>query len=234
MAEPSLEDAERTHREGPPGRARLRRLLGFDRSIEPAHQTARDRPWRPFTIPNAVTFMRLAALPAFLAVALTEDRGQGALSIALFAVIGWGDVADGALARLTGQYSRLGALLDPATDRLLAVSGAIVCWRWELLPRWALAVLMAREVGMLALGRYAIARRVELRITRLGRAAIIPVRGSLFFAMLALRSAAEVLLYLGIALAFAASARYVQVGLRSLRAGPGPPAGTPADATRAR
>ncbi len=55
---------------------------------------------------------------------------------------------------MTRQYSRLGALMDPVTDRLLVVSGVVVCWRFQLLPRWALAVLAARELSMLALGRY--------------------------------------------------------------------------------
>ena len=69
-------------------------------------------------------------------------------------MIGWGDYADGIAARVTRQYSRLGALMDPVTDRLLVVSGVVVCWHFQLLPRWALAVLAARELLMLALGRY--------------------------------------------------------------------------------
>ena len=54
-------------------------------------------------------------------------------------MIGWGDYADGIAARVTGQYSRLGALMDPVTDRLLVISGVVVCWHFQLLPRWALA-----------------------------------------------------------------------------------------------
>ena len=52
-----------------------------------------------------------------------------------------GDYVDGFLARATGQYSRMGALLDPIVDRLTILCGAAVCWHFELLPRWALAVL---------------------------------------------------------------------------------------------
>jgi phosphatidylglycerophosphate synthase len=61
-------------------------------------------------------------------------------------VIGWGDYADGIAARVTRQYSRLGALMDPVTDRLLVVSGVVVTWHFDLLPRWALAVLAVREL----------------------------------------------------------------------------------------
>ena len=59
--------------------------------------------------------------------------------------IGWADYADGFAARLTGQYSSLGALLDPIVDLLLVISGMAVCWHFELLPRWAIALAVARE-----------------------------------------------------------------------------------------
>ena len=39
----------------------------------------------------------------------------------------------------------MGAILDPVLDRLLALSGLVVCWSFELLPRWSIAVVVARE-----------------------------------------------------------------------------------------
>ncbi len=101
-----------------------------------------------------IGFVRLALIPVFLIVALSSADGTGAAPAALFAIVGWGDYADGIAARVTRQYSRLGTLMDPITDRLLVISGVIVCWHFQLLPRWALAVLVARELTMLALGRY--------------------------------------------------------------------------------
>ncbi len=124
---------------------------------------------RPWTLPNAIGFTRLALIPVFLIVELSSGDGTGALGATLFAVIGWGDYADGIAARVTGQYSRLGALMDPVTDRLLVVSGVVVCWHFQLLPRWAIAVLALRELAMLALGRYGLKRGVELRINWPGR-----------------------------------------------------------------
>jgi len=159
-------------------------------------------------------------IPLFLVVALSSKDGTGALAATLFAVIGWGDYADGIAARVTRQYSRLGALMDPVTDRLLVVSGVIVCWRFELLPRWALAVLAARELLMVVLGRYGISRGVELRINWPGRLAVAPVMGSFFFAMVGLGTLGEVLLYVGLALAMLASGLYVRSGLANLRASP--------------
>lgn len=193
------------------------RLLGLDRSGPAPPQTRAGQPLRPFTIPNAIGFTRLALIPVFLIVALSSDDGVGAPQAILFAVIGWGDYADGIAARVSGQYSRLGALMDPVTDRLLVIAGVVVAWRFELLPRWALALLAARELAMLAIARYGLARGVELRINWPGRLAVAPVMGALFFAMTGLRVLAEVLLYAGLALALTATVLYVSSGLRQLR-----------------
>ncbi len=121
------------------GRMSVRRLFGLDRSGPPPPETLSGSPLRPWTVPNAIGFARLALIPVFLVVALSSSDGTSALAATLFAVIGWGDYADGIAARVTRQYSRLGALMDPVTDRLLVVSGVVVCWHFDLLPRWALA-----------------------------------------------------------------------------------------------
>lgn len=194
------------------------RLLGLDRSGPAPEETQAGRPLRPWTIPNAIGFLRLALIPLFLIVALSSSDGTGALPATLFAVIALGDYADGIAARATHQYSRLGALMDPVTDRLLIISGIVVCWDFRLLPRWALAVLAVREVLMLALGRYGIKRGVELQINWPGRLAVAPVMSSFFFAMAGLSTLARVMLFVGLALALLASAMYVRTGARQLGA----------------
>lgn len=199
-------------------RLTVRRLVGLDRSGPPPPQTLAGQPLRPWTIPNAIGFLRLALIPVFLVVALSSDDGVDALSATLFAVIAFGDYADGIAARVTNQYSRLGTLMDPVTDRLLVVSGVVVCWRFDLLPRWALAVLAARELSMVALGRYALERGVDLRINWPGRVSVAPLMGALFFAMTGLSDLAEALLYVGLALALVASVQYVRSGRAQLRA----------------
>jgi cardiolipin synthase len=220
VAEPPV--GEPRPRTGPAARGARRRLTfarlsGLDRSGPPPEATQRGSPLRPWTVPNAIGFARLALIPVFLIVALSSSDGTGALAATLFAVIGWGDYADGIAARVTRQYSRLGALMDPVTDRLLVVSGAVVCWHFALLPRWALAVLAARELLMLMLGRYGLRRGVELRINWPGRLAVAPVMGSFFFAMIGLEGLGEVMLYIGLALAIVATGMYLRDGLHALR-----------------
>jgi len=195
-----------------------KRLLGLDRSGPPPAATLAGAPLNPWTIPNAIGFARLLLIPVFLVVALSSDDGVGAPQAILFAAIGWGDYADGMAARVTRQYSRLGALMDPVTDRLLVICGVIVNWHFALLPRWALAILVARELFMLALGRYGLKRGVDIRINWPGRLAVAPVMGGLFFPMCGLEALGEILLYAGLALALAATALYVRDGLRTARA----------------
>ena len=192
-------------------------VLGLDRSGPPPPETRAGQPLRPWTIPNAIGFTRLALIPVFLAVALSSEDGRDPLAAAIFAVVAGTDYLDGLAARLTGQYSRLGALLDPIVDRLLVVAGVLVCWRFELLPRWALDVLIAREVAVLALARAGMGRGLDLEINWPGRLAVWPTMSALFFGLVGLRTLGTVLLYLGLGLSLVALATYVRDGLRRLQ-----------------
>ena len=197
-----------------------RRLLGLDRSGPPPAETLSGQPLHPWTIPNAIGFTRIALIPVFLVLALNSGDGRTASASILYAVVGGTDYLDGIAARVTGQYSRLGALLDPITDRLLVLSGAAVCWRFDLLPRWALAVLAARELFMLVLSRMAMRRGIELEIKMLGRWAVWPTMFSLFLAMLSTTWVAEALLYFGLALTLWATGQYVRDGWPKIRSAP--------------
>jgi len=199
-------------------RLTFRRLFGLDRSGPPPPETLPGAPWRPWTIPNAIGFARLALVPVFLALALSSDSGTDALPAMLFAVISWTDYLDGISARVTGQYSRLGTLLDPLVDRLLVLSGVIVCWHFELLPRWGLALLALRELFVIGLVRFGQSRGVELRVNWLGRWGVWPVMSALFFAMAGVGWLAHASFYLGLVLTFASAAQYVRDGRRQHRA----------------
>ena len=198
----------------------FRRLSGLDRSGPPPPETVAGAPLRPWTIPNAIGYVRLALIPVFLVVALSSDTGTDPLAVVLFAVIGWTDYLDGIAARVTGQYSRLGTLLDPLVDRLLVVSGVVVCWHFELLPRWALALLAARELAVVVLVRAGMRRGIDLKVNWLGRAGVWPVMGALFFAMAGVHWLALACLYVGLVLVLASAAQYVRDGVRLMRGRP--------------
>jgi cardiolipin synthase len=194
-----------------------RRLLGLDRSGPPPRATLAGEPLHPWTIPNAIGYARAALIPAFLAIDLLSRDGTDALAATLFALVAWGDYADGIAARVTGQYSRLGALLDPIVDRALVIAGVVVCWSQDLLPHWALALLLARELTMLIAGRFWLKRGLELQINWPGRVAVAPTMSGIFFGLVGLRTVGAIFLYVGLALAIFATVRYFSSGIAQLR-----------------
>ena len=160
-----------------------RRLFGIDRSGPLPSQTRRGAPLHPWTIPNLVGYLRLAAIPVFLALAFNTEDGRAVAPALLYLAITAGDYLDGFLARATGQYSRMGALLDPVVDRAAVLAGAVVCWHFELLPRWALALLAVREVATLVLAQLALRRGIDLEINWIGRIAVFLIFGGIFWSM---------------------------------------------------
>jgi phosphatidylglycerophosphate synthase len=198
---------------------RLRYLLGLKRSgLEPA-ETRAGQPLRPLTLPNLVSYLRVVLLAVFLAIALSSGDGRVTAATICFSIAAGGDYLDGLLARLTGQYSRLGTLMDPFVDRAVIVAGAAVAWKFELLPRWALAALAVRELVMLVLVGLGMQRGLDIKINWIGRIAVWPAMGAVGLTLIADVWLAEALLYAGLAGVLAASAIYVRDGLQELRTG---------------
>ena len=198
-------------------RSRLtrKRLVGLDRSGPPPPETQAGAPLHPWTVPNLIGFIRLGLIPVFLILALSSGDGRDAAASATYAVIGGTDYLDGITARITGQYSRLGTLLDPLVDRLLVISGVVVCFHFELLPRWALLVLAAREVLMLVLTRIALRHGRDIHVNMAGRWAVWPTMFSMFLAMVSTTWVAELLLYIGLAMTLYATALYVRANTQA-------------------
>jgi cardiolipin synthase (CMP-forming) len=193
------------------GRAHgFRRLFGIDRSGPRPRQTRRGQPLRPLTIPNLVGYVRLAGIPVFLYLALRSGDGRTAPATILYLAIAAGDYLDGFLARATGQYSRLGSLLDPLVDRLTVIAGLVVAWRFELLPQWALAVAVAREVATLVLSELALRRGIELEISWVGRIGVALVFGGLFLSMAFASWVPTAMFIAGVVLGLAATMLYLR------------------------
>jgi cardiolipin synthase len=96
-----------------------------------------------------------------------------------------------------------------------------VVYHFSLLPRWAIIVVVARELFMLILSRFALQRGIELQINWLGRLGVAPTMGAPFFAMAGLHTIALVMLYVGMALSLSATVMYVRRGLAQLHRRPG-------------
>ncbi|WP_345771271.1 CDP-alcohol phosphatidyltransferase family protein [Geodermatophilus normandii] len=127
-------------------------------------------PDRVWTVPNALSVLRLLGVPLFLWL-LLGPREDG-WAVVVLMVAGVSDWADGKLARVLGQSSRLGALLDPAADRLYIIATLVAFVLRDVVPLWVVAVLVGREVVLglmlLVLRRYGYE---PLQVHYLGKAA---------------------------------------------------------------
>ena len=107
-----------------------------------------DRVW---TIPNALSVLRLLGVPLFLWLILQpvfHGPHYDGWAILVLAVSGATDYLDGKIARAFGQVSRIGALLDPAADRLYILATLVgLAWR-DIIPIWLVVLLVGRDVLM--------------------------------------------------------------------------------------
>lgn len=103
---------------------------------------------RVITLPNAVSALRLLALPVFGWLVL--GAGRYAAAFWLLAAIAATDWVDGYLARRLDQVSRLGAVMDPLIDRALLITAAVVLLLEGLVPLTLAVLVVARDVVLLA------------------------------------------------------------------------------------
>jgi len=111
---------------------------------------------RVLTVPNLISFARLAGVPLFLYLFLVVD--QVGWAVAVLVVGGTSDWIDGYLARRLGQVSRLGELLDPLADRLYILATLLAFTVRDVVP-WPFAVALLARDAMLVL-TLAILRRL--------------------------------------------------------------------------
>lgn len=164
--------------------------------------------WR--TIPNLLSFARLAATPVLGWLILGE---RTALAAALFGLMGFSDYLDGYIARRTNTVTDLGTTLDPVSDRVLAMTAIVTMMIAGFLPLWLGIPVLLRD-AVLSVVFLALARRGfgKPKVRRVGKSATF----ALFFAMPALligpplRGLGLVLFAVGGVLYFVAGFRYSQ------------------------
>ncbi|HEX7188250.1 MAG TPA: CDP-alcohol phosphatidyltransferase family protein [Actinomycetes bacterium] len=103
---------------------------------------------RVLTLPNALSALRLLGVPLFLWLVLTE---RDELAIAVLMVSGVTDWLDGKIARAWNQMSKVGALLDPAADRLYILATLIGLTVRDVVPLWMTLLLVGRDAFLATL-----------------------------------------------------------------------------------
>ncbi|GAB3583241.1 CDP-alcohol phosphatidyltransferase family protein [Calidifontibacter terrae] len=124
---------------------------------------------RVLTVPNALSTLRLIGVPIFFWLIL-DHHDWWALLVLFLA--GLTDYLDGKLARMLGQTSRLGAMLDPAADRLYILATIVALAIRSIIPWWLVGVLLARELFIAGLGPILRTHRLPLPpVSFVGKAA---------------------------------------------------------------
>jgi CDP-diacylglycerol---glycerol-3-phosphate 3-phosphatidyltransferase len=171
-------------------------------------------------IPNALTLLRLALIPLFVVLLAAADEGQSIAAGVVFGVAGISDYLDGWLARRWNVQSEFGRIADPLADRLM-IDAAVVLLVLvhDRLPWVALAIIVARDVLLIAGYKLVMPRGYELNVNFLGKSATWILYCALVFVMWTAPSADWPLwiFWFGVALAVAAAAQYVVTALRERR-----------------
>ena len=155
-----------------------------------------------FTIPNALSLLRLALVPVVVLLLLLK---MDVAAVIVFVIAAVTDFLDGQIARRT-RPTRLGAILDPIADRLMLSSAAFVLAVRGLIPFWVAAVLVARDLLALV-GGLVFGGRISVNIV--GKAATALLMISVAFLIFDPSFAAEVVFYVGFVLSFVAGFLYL-------------------------
>jgi CDP-diacylglycerol--glycerol-3-phosphate 3-phosphatidyltransferase len=170
-------------------------------------------------LPNALTIIRLAMIPAFVVLVIQAGGDASWAAGAVFGAAGITDQVDGWLARRWRVESDFGRFADPLADRIIIDAAVVLLWAYDRLPWPALALILVRD-AVLVLGTPAALRRgYEFSVSFLGKAATWVLYASLAFVLVTEEGTdwPVALFWCGVALALAAGTLYVASAWRTTR-----------------
>ena len=97
------------------------------------------------TIPNVITLLRIILTPLFIIFLI---QGYYHKALAVFLLAGLSDLADGLIARVWHQKSRLGSYLDPLADKILMAASFVTLSIYREIPSWLTVVVLSRDVAL--------------------------------------------------------------------------------------
>jgi cardiolipin synthase len=108
------------------------------------------------SLPNQLTWARIFAIPALVAIYYLPDDwlapdSRNQLATVLFVAAAVTDLLDGWLARRFGTTSAVGAFLDPVADKLIVAAALILLVHLGRLDALVAAIIIGREITISAL-----------------------------------------------------------------------------------
>jgi CDP-diacylglycerol--glycerol-3-phosphate 3-phosphatidyltransferase len=134
-------------------------------------------------LPNALTILRLVAIPIFVVALIMADDGKSWPAALIFAAAGITDQLDGWLARRWHVESNFGKIADPLADRLIIDAAVIILFFEDRLPWAALLLIVGRDALLMAGYKLLVPRGYDFEVNFLGKAATWLLYASLAFTM---------------------------------------------------
>ena len=125
------------------------------------------------SLPNILTYGRLAAIPAVVALLFwPEDRWSRWIALAIYIAAAVTDYLDGYFARAYAQQSALGRMLDPIADKLLVAACLLMLVADETIRHsalWAAIVILSREILVSGLREFLAELKVGVPVSRVAK-----------------------------------------------------------------
>ena len=170
-------------------------------------------------IPNALTIGRLALIPVFVVLMVQAGQEPSWPAGIVFGIAGITDQIDGFLARRWHVESRFGQIADPLADRLMIDAAVILLAYYGRLPWIGLAVIIGRDLMLLAGSRLLAPRGIEIEVNTVGKAATWILYAAIAFRIVTHESTKWplYLFWTGLVLAVVAAVFYIQTARKELR-----------------
>ena len=168
-------------------------------------------------LPNALTLTRLAALPVLLVILVRAEGPTSVPAAIIFGVVGATDFLDGMLARRLGAESRFGRIADPLADRLLVLVGLVGVILLDRLNPIGPAILIARDVIIVAAFAWLLRRGIEMRVDMAGKVSSALAMVATGGAILLDQAWVDVLFWAAVGLAVATLLNYSREAAVALR-----------------
>ena len=123
----------------------------------------------PLNIPNALTMLRIVAVPVVVAALLGAIPNGDTWAVIVFTAAAFTDGLDGWIARRKGDVTTFGKLMDPLADKLLVVAALVSLVSLDRLQAWIAMVIIARELAVTGLRAVAVEYGVVLAASWLGK-----------------------------------------------------------------
>ena len=123
----------------------------------------------PLNIPNALTMLRILAVPVVVVALLAEVPNGDLVAGVVFALAALTDGLDGYIARRRDSVTTFGKLMDPLADKLLIVAALVSLVALDRLEAWIAMVIIARELAVTGLRAVAVEQGVVISASWLGK-----------------------------------------------------------------